>query len=142
MDQNYPRNGYLFGLPAYFYDTGSEAVQVGCRNSMADGRVFTDYRPDCRMNQLIRYAFNINNSRDYREFLQQNAEKLRNMDRVIAARNASSYCNCDRSFVNYGHDLNQHMSYDYVLANGGVRPNTSVLFQPQPVSETLYPSSH
>lgn len=142
MDQNYPRNGQLFGIngiPAYMYDTGSESISQGCKNAMADGRVFTDYRPNCRTNQLLRYVAGINNSRDYRAFLQHNADKLRDIDRMVAARNAGAYCACDKNFVNYSNACNSTMNYDWVVANplGGVRANTDILFNVQPVSEVL-----
>lgn len=46
--------------------------------SMQDGRAFTDYTPDCIMNQNIQKMYKINDSDNssYRKFLQHNAEKL------------------------------------------------------------------
>lgn len=41
-----------------------------CTNKMADGRAFTDYRPQCLLNNSKL------NSYDYRMFLMKNAEKI------------------------------------------------------------------
>ena len=43
---------------------------------MADGRHFTDYRPSCHINNMIRNNNTITNSFEYRLFLTRNAEKL------------------------------------------------------------------
>lgn len=43
---------------------------------MQDGRAFTDYTPDCIMNQKIQEEYNVNDMSAYRKFLQNNAEKL------------------------------------------------------------------
>ncbi len=43
---------------------------------MADGRHFTDYRPSCDVNNMIRADNNLKSSFEYRLFLTNNAEKL------------------------------------------------------------------
>lgn len=43
---------------------------------MADGRFFTDYRPNYKLNNMILKDNNVENSFDYRMFLTQNAEKI------------------------------------------------------------------
>lgn len=43
---------------------------------MADGRHFTDYRPNCHVNNMIRNNNQVFNSFDYRLFLTRNAEKI------------------------------------------------------------------
>jgi hypothetical protein len=42
---------------------------------MSDARAFTDYNPNCDLNNIIQKKYNVNNA-SYRAFLQQNAEKL------------------------------------------------------------------
>jgi hypothetical protein len=42
---------------------------------MSDARAFTDYNPNCDLNNIIQKKYNVNNA-NYRSFLQQNAEKL------------------------------------------------------------------
>lgn len=42
---------------------------------MSDARAFTDYNPNCDLNNIIRKKYNVENG-DYRSFLQANAEKL------------------------------------------------------------------
>lgn len=42
---------------------------------MSDAREFTDYNPNCDLNNLIKQKYKVDNV-NYRSFLQQNAEKL------------------------------------------------------------------
>ena len=56
----------------------------GCPARMADGRNFTDYRPDCYVNNLIRQNNSTYNSFQYRMFLTHNAENLMNVNRTYA----------------------------------------------------------
>jgi hypothetical protein len=64
-----------------------------CPARMADGRHFTDYRPSCHINDLIRADNSISNSFQYRRFLQENADSLMNRNRQIACeRNCCGPC--------------------------------------------------
>ena len=47
-----------------------------CPPRMDDARHFTDYRPNCHVNNLLRTNNAIMNSHEYRMFLTHNAEKL------------------------------------------------------------------
>ena len=51
---------------------------------MGDGRHFTDYRPNCHVNDLVKTDNNISNSFQYRQFLQQNGDALMDKHREIA----------------------------------------------------------
>ena len=51
---------------------------------MADGRTFTDYRPNCNVNGLLRNSSNSFNSHDYRLFLTRNAQNLIDLNRNLA----------------------------------------------------------
>lgn len=65
----------------------------GCPPRMSDGRHFTDYRPSCDVNSAIQVDNQIRNSFEYRNFLQQNAEKLANINRKYACnKNCCSPC--------------------------------------------------
>ena len=57
---------------------------------MQDGRSFTDYSPQCRVDDKLCAQNNISNSYQYRVFLQQNAEKMMDENRSNAI--AGSYC--------------------------------------------------
>lgn len=57
---------------------------LSCPPRMADGRHFTDYRPSCELNDLIRFDNNISNSFQYRLFLTSKAEELMNKNREAA----------------------------------------------------------
>ena len=58
------------------YDKTSNNKYFGCPAMMADGRIFTDYRPNTYVNDLIRVSNNINSSYDYRQFLMHNARNI------------------------------------------------------------------
>lgn len=45
---------------------------------MSDGRVFTDYNPNCELNAQIQKKYNVLNSHQYRAFLQANLDKVKN----------------------------------------------------------------
>lgn len=64
-----------------------------CPPRMSDGRHFTDYRPNCELTQMVRVDNNLNNSYQYRLFLQMNAEALANADRKDAClKNCCTPC--------------------------------------------------
>ena len=44
--------------------------------TMSDKRVFTDYHSSCELNKLIQQKYELQNSHEYRLFLQKNAEKI------------------------------------------------------------------
>ena len=57
-----------------------------CPPKMADGRHFTDYRPNCDTQNLIRTKNNISNSFQYRMFLTHNASDLIEQNRAYACK--------------------------------------------------------
>lgn len=57
-----------------------------CPPRMDDGRHFTDYRPNCHFNNLVRANNAITNSHDYRMFLINNANKLMNLNLSYASQ--------------------------------------------------------
>lgn len=64
-----------------------------CPPRMSDGRHFTDYRPNCELTQLIRADNNINNSYQFRLFMQANGEALANIERKNAcSKNCCTPC--------------------------------------------------
>jgi hypothetical protein len=65
-----------------------------CPALMEDGRAFTDYRPSCYINDLIRVMNGIHSSYSYRQFLQQNALELMDTIRLYnIKKNGCSPCN-------------------------------------------------
>ena len=57
-------------------DRTSNNKYFNCPPMMSDGRHFTDYRPNCYINNLIRMSSNTINSYDYKQYLIHNASKL------------------------------------------------------------------
>jgi hypothetical protein len=65
---------------------------------MADGRHFTDYRPSCDLNNVIKRDNNILNSFDGRLFLQRNATELMNINKKDAClKNCNRECGPDNN---------------------------------------------
>jgi hypothetical protein len=65
----------------------------GCPPRMADGRHFTDYRPNCYVNNLIKAENGIQNSFQYRLFLSQNGAELMDINRNHAClKNCCTPC--------------------------------------------------
>ena len=60
---------------------------------MADARHFTDYRPICHVNNVIKTNNDVMNSYEYRLFLTRNANKLMESNRKLAyMKNGVSQC--------------------------------------------------
>lgn len=57
-----------------------------CPPMVSDGRHFTDYRPNCHINNLLRVNNNISNSYEYRMFLTNNANNLMDLNRTYACQ--------------------------------------------------------
>jgi hypothetical protein len=71
-----------------------------CPPRMSDGRHFTDYRPRCLVNGMIRSQNNINNNFDYRMFLTNNGVKMIQNFRYEAVKN--NKCDaCDNKSAAY-----------------------------------------
>ena len=61
---------------------------------MSDGRHFTDYRPNCYVNNLLRYNNRTMSSYEYRNFLTQNAENLMKINNMYSSqKNSCGPCN-------------------------------------------------
>ena len=65
-----------------------------CPARMDDGRHFTDYRPNCYVNSLIRYTNKVMGSYNYRQFLIHNATKLMDVNNIYnEKKNGCPECN-------------------------------------------------
>ena len=60
-----------------------------CPPRMDDGRHFTDYRPNCHTNNLVRTNNKIQNSFQYRMFLTRNANKLMTLNKTYNSQKNS-----------------------------------------------------
>ena len=57
-----------------------------CPALMSDGRIMTDYRQSCTVNDMIRLNNNVLSSNDYRQFLINNAEDIININQDYIAK--------------------------------------------------------
>ena len=64
----------------------------GCPPRMNDGRHFTDYRPNCHLNNNLKAQGKTFNSFQYRMFLTHNASKLMDMNREQNQKNNCGPC--------------------------------------------------
>jgi len=62
--------------------------------AMSDGRAFTDYRPNCMVNEKLQQGSGMENSREYRMYLQQNASKIIAANQMKAQSRHKASCAC------------------------------------------------
>jgi hypothetical protein len=58
--------------------------------AMSDSRAFTNFLPNCELNNSIQKKYNINNAQEYRIFLQKNATNL--MSDMIKCESTEEDC--------------------------------------------------
>ena len=111
------------------YKTGDNKY-FDCPPRMADGRHFTDFRPNCALNNGLRVQNKLVNSYEYRMFLTRNAEDIMSVNGQYAMdKNACKTCdqtmlpeqtkvNCTaESCTTY---MNDPMGVGQGRANGGL----------------------
>ncbi len=86
----------------------SNNKHFGAPPRMSDGRHFTDYRPNCHINNIIRTSNNVMNSFQYRTFLTRNASELIDINRSYAnMKNGSGPCKEPYHSVNTLPEINK-----------------------------------
>ena len=78
----------------------SDNKYFDCPPRMSDGRHFTDYRPNCEMNSVVKMDNKISNSFEYRNFLQQNASLILDINRKHACQKNCCGPTCQEAFQN------------------------------------------
>ena len=65
-----------------------------CPARMSDGRLFTDYMDNTKLNESVRLVNNIKNEYDYRMFLQKNGSTIikNEFEHLVETR----VCNCPK----------------------------------------------
>lgn len=86
---------------------------MSCLNNMQDQRSFTDYTPNCQLNQIIFNKYNQPNSSEYRLFLQRNACKIMNELRQRTTPKNPTGCECN--YVHPPHDYETEQAFNYVI---------------------------
>ncbi len=67
---------------------------LNCPAQMSDGRQFTDYRPNSKVNQTVMYERNIQSNFDFRNYLTNNGTAIIDTDRNFAKdKNECEDCN-------------------------------------------------
>ena len=79
---------------------------VTCPSRMSDGRAFTDYAPRCHVNarlmDMVSNANMIQSSYESRMYLQQNAQKVMDIERARALETLVPCAPCKRPFSDSG----------------------------------------
>lgn len=79
---------------------------MSCKNVMQDCRAFTNYEPNCALNEYIQMKYGINNSTAYRLFLQRNGAELQQlMQKKTEFQNATG-CNCVKAHPPHDEEVN------------------------------------
>ncbi len=78
-------------------DKTSNNKYFNCPPRMSDGRQFTDYRPNCYVNNLLRYNNRTMSSYEYRQFLVNNGSELMKINNLYAnEKNGCGPCNAEQ----------------------------------------------
>lgn len=102
----------------------SDNKHFDCPPRMSDGRHFTDYRPSCHINDLLRNDNNISNSFQYRQFMTHNAVTIMDKHRQIAcSKNCCSPCASSPSGVE-GFDNGTMLPEKYMVECNGTTCKT------------------
>ena len=85
-------------MPSNCYKV-SDNKHFGCPPRMDDGRHFTDYRPNCLVDNLLYNSNSIKSSYEFRQFLTNNSNKLMELNRMYSCQ---SNCAgpCDEPYSN------------------------------------------
>lgn len=84
-----------------------------CKNAMQDGRAFTDYNPNCALNEFLRTKFGIQNNTDYRLFLQRNACKVMGEMKNLSEFDNPTGCKCN--YLHPPHDYEHDRMYSKLV---------------------------
>lgn len=80
-----------------------------CKNVMQDCRAFTDYNPNCALNEYIKTKYGIQNSTEYRLFLQRNACQVMGDLRKQSENDNPTGCKCN--YLHPPHDFEHDRLY-------------------------------
>ena len=68
---------------------------------MSDARVFTDYNPNCELNNTLQRKYKIENSHQYRAFLQKNADQIMSDNAKCVEQPECKFCPVCKGAVDY-----------------------------------------
>jgi hypothetical protein len=79
--------------------------------TMQDQRAFTDYRPSCDLNRMLQEKFKVNNSHEYRYYLQKNAEEIMKNFTESSGKEECEFCPICKKSLDYKPtgDINKQM---------------------------------
>ena len=93
--------------------TMSVRTTGSCKNAMQDCRAFTDYNPNCALNEHIRQKAGVNNSTEYRLYLQRNACKIMADERKRSDFENPTGCKCN--YLHPPHDYEHDRMFSRVM---------------------------
>lgn len=88
---------------------------MSCKNVMQDCRAFTDYTPNCQLNESLKYKYAPGASSEYRHFLQMNACQIMDELRQRSVNNNKNPtgCECKCNFSHPPHDTPHKVKYQW-----------------------------
>ena len=90
---------------------------MSCLNNMQDCRAFTDYTPNCQLNETLYNKYGNKSSSEYRYFLQRNACYIMNELRDKSKMENPTGCVCN--FQHPPHDYESNKVYNSGLGCDG-----------------------
>lgn len=99
-----------------------------CKYVMQDCRAFTDYSPNCQMEEYLRSKYAPGSSSEYRLFLQRNAINVMKELREMNGFQSPTDCNCN--YDHAPHDRNSMARYQYQPSVGYLANKQAKFMEP------------
>lgn len=91
---------------------------MSCKNVMHDGRAFTDYQPNCQLNEAIKSQYVPGSSSEYRMFLQRNACRIMDEMRKSSSGDCVNPTGCVCNYNHPPHDPAHTVKYSWSPSAG------------------------
>ena len=86
---------------------------MSCKNVMQDCRAFTDYTPNCQMNEYFKFKYAPGSSSEYRLFVQRNACSIMDELRSRSENRSENPTGCKCNYTHPPHDKPSATKYHW-----------------------------
>lgn len=107
---------------------------MSCKNTMQDCRAFTDYTPNCQLNESFKSKYAPGSSSEYRLFLQHNACNVMDELRQRSKDNNQNPSGCKCNFNHPPHDTPSAVKYSWRPSPGFLAQKNKDFNKPLPAA--------
>lgn len=105
---------------------------MSCLNNMQDCRAFTDYTPNCQMNEYYKNKYAPGSSSEYRQFMMHNACRIMDEERKKSMENAENPTGCKCNYNHPPHDTPSTTKYHWKPSPGFLAQKNKDFNRPLP----------